>query len=298
MRIAVSLGLIIWLFSRFDIQGVWHAFERLPIFIWIAATGILLVAQVLSSLRWRVISKALDFQGTWSTYLGFYFVGMFFNLFLPTGIGGDVFKIHFLSRGIGRKLAATLTVLGDRFFGLVTMVMIGAFIILIQPDLLSKPFDDALMITGGALFMGLLSMPAIYNWLKRTNLSILDAIPNSVTQLQKPKALCPILGLSFALQAMGMGAVALLGEGMDIHVPLAFYFAILPIVNIMTMLPVTFSGIGIREGAMVYFLGLKGIAPEPALALGLLVFSTQVAVSLVGGVAYALGFHRNSIQMP
>ena len=86
-----------------------------------------------------------------------------------------------------------------------------------------------------------------------------------------------------------MGAVALMGEGMHILVPPAFYFMALPIVNIMTMIPITFNGIGLREGAMVYFLGFKGIAPEPALALGLLFFSIQVTTSLVGGVAYALG---------
>ena len=95
-----------------------------------------------------------------------------------------------------------------------------------------------------------------------------------------------------------MGAVALMGKGIGIHVSPVFYFAILPIVNIMTMIPITFSGIGIREGAFVYFFGLKGIEPEPALALGLLFFSIQVATSLLGGVAYALGFHRHSIHEP
>ncbi len=298
MRIAVSLGLIIWLFSRFNLEGVWRALEGLPIALWIAACSMLLIAQVLSSFRWWVISSALDFQGKWSTYLGFYFVGMFFNLFLPTGIGGDIFKIHFLSKGIGRKLAATLTVLGDRLFGLVAMVMIGAFMALIRPALLPGPFGNALLIVGGFVILAILTMPVVMpatvSRLKGMNLSILKAVPGSVTQLGKPRTLWPILGLSFLLQALGMGAVMLMGEGMDIDVPPTFYFAVLPIVNIMIMIPITFNGIGIREGALVYFLGFRGIEPEPALALGLLVFSIQVVVSLVGGVVYALGFHRTA----
>ena len=85
---------------------------------------------------------------------------------------------------------------------------------------------------------------------------------------------------------------------MGIHVSPVFYFAALPIINIMTMVPITFSGIGVREGAFVYFLGLKGIEPEPALALGLLFFSIQVATGLVGGVAYAFGVHRYAIHGP
>ncbi|MCG6881565.1 MAG: flippase-like domain-containing protein [Deltaproteobacteria bacterium] len=298
IRIGISLGLLIWLFSRFDLQGVWRAFERLPLSLWIGACGILLLAQILSSFRWWIISKALKFKGAWQTYMGYYFVGMFFNLFLPTGIGGDIFKVHFLSRGIGRKLAATLTVLGDRFFGLAAMVLIGAFFVLIRPGLLPKPFDDGLVISGGVVVLILVGMPFIYNILRRMNLKILNTLPDSVLLLHKPGTFFPILGFSFCLQALGMGAVALMGEGMHIHVPPAFYFMALPIVNIMTMIPVTFNGIGLREGAMVYFLGLKGIEPEPALALGLLFFSIQVTTSLVGGVAYALGFHRQPAHEP
>lgn len=296
IRIGVSAGLIFWLFSRFDLQGIWHAFEKLPVSLWIAACAILVMAQVLSSARWWIFSKALQFKGAWSTYLGYYFVGMFFNLFLPTGIGGDIFKVHFLSRGIPRKVAATLTVLGDRFFGLTAMVLIGAVVVLIQPDLLPKAFKNGLVITGGAILLSLVIMPFIFNALKRMELSILNAVPASITKLWKPDILLPILGLSFCLQAMIMGAVAIMGKGMGIHVPPAFYFAALPIVNIMTMIPITFNGIGIREGAMVYFLGIEGIAPEPALALGLLFFSIQVVISLMGGVAYAFGLHRTSIH--
>jgi glycosyltransferase 2 family protein len=298
IRFGISFGLIIWLFSRFDLKGVWLALERLPVSLWIAAFSILLIAQILSSFRWWILAKALQFKGAWSTYLGFYFVGMFFNLFLPTGIGGDVFKVHFLSRGVSKKFSATLTVLGDRFFGLATMVLIGSIVVLIQNGLLPKPFEDGLIISGGVIILTLAGMPFIFKTLRRMSFSILRAVPVSITQLQKPDILLPILGLSFCLQAMGMGAVALMGKGIGIHVSPVFYFAILPIVNIMTMIPITFSGIGIREGAFVYFFGLKGIEPEPALALGLLFFSIQVATSLLGGVAYALGFHRHSIHEP
>ena len=292
IRIGVSLGLIIWLFSRFNLQGVWHAFEKLPLSLWMAACGILFLAQMLSSVRWWIMARALQFKGVWPTYLGFYFVGMFFNLFLPTGIGGDIFKIHFLSKGIGRKFAATLTVLGDRYFGLTAMVLVGAFCALIRPGLLPMPFRNGLLMGGVALIFILVGMPFIARIFRRTNSSLLNAVPTAVARLQKPGTLFPILALSFCLQTLGMGAVALMGKGMEIHVPGAFYFAALPMINIMTMIPITFNGIGVREGAFVYFLGLKGIEPEPALALGLLFFSMQVAISLMGGVVYAFGFHR------
>jgi len=112
---------------------------------------------------------------------------------------------------------------------------------------------------------------------------------------QHPKRLLCVLGLSFSLQALGMGAVALLGAGINIHLPLSFYFASLPLIGIITLIPVSFNGIGVREGAFVYFFGLKGIEAEPAFGLGLLFFSVQVGLSLIGGIAYAAGGHRRSI---
>ena len=205
IRIAISLGLIIWLFSRFDLQGVWHAFERLPFSLWIGACGMLLLAQILSSFRWWIISRALKFGGAVKTYMGYYFVGMFFNLFLPTGVGGDIFKVHFLSKGIGRKLAATLTVLGDRFFGLSAMVLIGGFFVLIHPGLLPKPFDDGLVISGGTVVLILVGMPFIYNMLRRMNLKILHTLPESVLRLHKPRDPLPHSGAFFLPAGPGHG---------------------------------------------------------------------------------------------
>ena len=92
-----------------------------------------------------------------------------------------------------------------------------------------------------------------------------------------------------------MGAVALLGAGIGIKLPLPFYFVSLPLVILITLIPISFNGIGVREGAFIYFFGLKGVGAEPALGLGLLFFSVQVALSLIGGMAYAAGLHRQSI---
>ena len=296
IRIGISACLVLWLFSRFDLKSVWDVLEGFSVFIWIAACFISLAAQILSSMRWWILSKALFFKGTWPTYLGFYFVGMFFNLFLPTGVGGDVFKIHFLSREERRRIAAVMAVLGDRFFGLAAMVLIGAVFVFIDPGLLPVAFANGLLIGGAVMLLCFMGMPFIFRIMGKIGPSIFKNDPASVTGLWKPKIVLPVLGLSFCLQAMGMGAVALMGKSMGIGVSPAFYFVALPMVNIMTMIPISFNGIGVREGAMVYFLGLKGIEPEPALALGLLFFSVQVVTSLIGGAAYAMGLHRRSIH--
>jgi len=295
IRIGISAGLILWLLFRFDLKGVLIYFENLQIAVWAIAFLMMLFAQVLSSVRWWVLAKTFSFAGGWPIYLGFYYVGMFFNLFLPTGIGGDLFKVHFLSREEGRKFLAAFTVVGDRLFGLIAMLLMGAAAVKLWPDLLPGPFADFLFISSLIILAALAGLPFLQRAIRGISPRVSRHLEGLFLLWQEPKRLLCVLGLSLCLQALGMGAVALLGAGIGIKLPLPFYFATLPLVGIVTLIPISFNGIGVREGAFVYFFGLKGISAEPAFGLGLLFFSVQVALSLLGGVAYAAGLHRRSI---
>lgn len=295
IRIAISVGLLIWLLCRFDLGGVWGYFENLRISVWATAFLMLLLAQVLSSIRWWILANTLSFPGDWPTYLGFYYVGMFFNLFLPTGIGGDLFKAHFLSREEGKRFLALFTVVGDRFFGLIAMLLLGGAAVTLWSGLLPQPFSGFLTMSSLVILVGLAGFPLLQRAVRRLWPRVSGRLEGLFILWKHPKRLLCVLGLSFFLQVLGMGAVALLGAGIHIHLPVSFYYASLPLIGIITLIPVSFNGIGVREGAFVYFFGLKGIEAEPALGLGLLFFSLQVALSLAGGIAYAAGVHRRSI---
>ena len=294
-RLCVSAGLLWWLFSRFDLKGILASFQELSPFLWLVAALMYLAAQILSSIRWFILSDALSFPGQWRTYLGFYFVGMYFNLFLPTSVGGDVLKIHFLSRDEGRRLMAAYSVVGDRLFGLVAMVLLGAGAVGLRPDILPGHFVSALSIGGIVILCGLVGLAFFHKILRGLWPGLAERLSGVFVLCQRPRKIFAVLGLSFCLQALGMYAVALLGGGIGIEIPLAFYFASLPLINIATAIPISFSGIGVREGTFVFFLGIKGVQPEQALCLGILFFSVQVATSLLGGVAYALGLHRRHL---
>jgi uncharacterized membrane protein YbhN (UPF0104 family) len=291
-RLCVSAGLVWWLFSRFELSGIIASFQELSFLVWLIASLMYLVAQVLSSIRWFILSGALSFSGPWHTYLVFYFVGMYFNLFLPTSVGGDVLKIHFLSRDSGRRLMAAWSVVGDRIFGLLAMVLLGAGAAGLSPDILPGHFITVLWIGGIVAVCGLIGLPFAQRILEGLWPRLAERLSGALLLWQMPRKILMVLGLSFCLQTLGMGAVALLGGGIGIEIPLLFYFVSLPLINIATAIPISLSGIGVREGSFVYFLGIKGVQPEQALCLGILFFSIQVVTSLLGGVAYALGLHR------
>lgn len=296
-RIGLSCGVLAWLFSRLDLRAIASVFHRLPVSIWVFAALLYLAAQVLSSVRWWILARTFAFAGRWRTYLGYYFVGMYFNLFLPTGLGGDVFKAHFLSRKNGRRMLAAFSVIGDRAFGLGAMLLLGAAAVRIHPGILPGHFVQFLTLAGAMILCGFIGLPFLLRGMKTLRPKIGERLVGLILLCNEPATYGAVLTLSFCLQALGMGVVALLAAGIGIeHISLAFYFAYLPLVTLITLIPVTFNGIGVREGAFVYFLGLKGVQAEPALSLGLLFFSVQVAASLLGGLIYAIGFHRRPLD--
>lgn len=296
LRIGLSVCLLVWLMSRTNLHDLLKAFLDLSLFVWAIAFLMYLASQVIASIRWYFLAHALDFSGPWFTYLKYYFVGMYFNLFLPTSVGGDVFKIHFISRGEPKKLRATYSILADRLFGFAAMFLLGAGAVLIGHGILPYQFEHLLHVAGICILSSFLGLPMAYKLVSSIWPELGKKLAVFLVFWEKPKALGAALSLSLALQILGISAVALLAEDMGLGPPLLFYFAAFPLVAILTILPISFNGIGVREGGFIFFLGLKGISAEKALTLSLSFFAIQIAASLIGGLAYALGFHKKMLK--
>jgi uncharacterized membrane protein YbhN (UPF0104 family) len=296
LRIGLSVCLLSWFISKAHPDDLLTAFLDLSFYAWAIAFLMYLASQVISSIRWYFLAHALDFTGPWSIYLKYYFVGMYFNLFLPTSVGGDVLKMHFISRGEPKKLKATYSLLADRLFGLAAMLLLGAGAVLIGQGILPHYFEHLLCVAGICIIALLLGLPMAYKLLDSIWPEFGKRLAVLLVFWEKPKTLFAALSLSLVLQALGMGAVALLANDMGLNPPVAFYFAAFPMVAILTILPISFNGIGIREGGFIYFLGLKGISAEKALTLSLSFFAIQIVASLIGGLAYAFGFHKKLLK--
>lgn len=296
LRIGLSVCLLAWLISQTKQDDLLETILNLSFYAWAIAFLMYLASQVISSIRWYFLAHALDFTGPWSAYLKYYFVGLYFNLFLPTSVGGDMLKMHFISRGEPKKLRATYSLVADRLFGLAAMLLLGAGAVLIGQGILPHYFEHLLCVAGICVIASLLGLPMAYKLLGSAWPEIGKRLAVFLVFWEKPKALFAALSLSLVLQVLGMGAVVLLAKDMGLGPPVAFYFAAFPLVAIITILPISFNGIGIREGGFIFFLGLKGISAEKALTLSLSFFAIQIAASLIGGLAYAFGLHKKVLE--
>lgn len=284
----MSVTLLGWLAWRTDWQQVGEAFARLRLDLWLAAGALYVASQFVSSLRWQLLARPLGLQRPYGHHVGFYFIGMYFNLFLPTSVGGDVIRAWYLDGGSGKRLAAFLSVFADRLSGLLMLLALACGAVLCSP--IALPLWVQLCVWGAALaaVLGFVSLPLLAHWTRRFNRArrLMEGVRLYLTQ---PALLASTTFLSLVVQAANVLIVWLIGLAIDAPVPASYYWIMVPMVTLLTLLPVSLNGMGVREGGMVLFLAPLGVGEGIALSLAFLWFLACTSVALVGGAVYLLG---------
>jgi len=282
VKVCVSLGLVWYLLEKSDVGKIGTIVLNINIWWLICAMILYIGSQVVSSWRWWVL---LGQWGRLGQVTSLYFIGCFFNSFMPTGIGGDGVKTYYLfKRGvsIGEGMASVFM---DRYLGMGGMLIIGTIgyalgwesmagkeVVWIWPGVVGGYLVGSMMVWG-------------LKWGK-----IVGFVRGFYEPLMGYKKRCfdvrmAIMG-ALGVQILGIGSVWVLGNGIGIDMGFRYYAVAVPVASILTMIPVSISGIGIREGALVYMLGFFGIGKEQALALSVTWFVVMLVTNMIGGIEF------------
>lgn len=288
LRVAISAALLAVVAAKTDWNQVAASFALLRLEFWLAGAGLLIVAQVASAWRWKFYADELRLERTLGQLTSFYFIGMFFNLMLPTSVGGDVVRAWYVSGQSGRRLSAFASVFLDRLNGLLVLVALACLAVTFSP--LELPAWIGVSVWGIAA-CGVLGVIGLQVFAKMGRLAParMEQIATAVRLLRVPHILAGTLLLSTFVQAANVVIVWLVGQAIHAPIPPAYYWIMVPMVSLLTLLPISISGTGVREGAMCLFLAPLGVDQGTALTLAFLWFAVQVAVSLLGGLVYLFG---------
>jgi glycosyltransferase 2 family protein len=303
LRIGVSvvmLAVLIWRAPSFrwsDLIPHW----TLGTALWLTASALLTVAGiVLSAFRWQKVLDALEIHTQLPRLVNHYFAGQFVSNVLPTTIGGDVLRVSRLSRDTGEAPGTFASVVLERLTGWLVLPIITIVGFTVNPPLrhLGTATRVALGLALGTLVLltGVLGMVASQRvggrfatrdgWRR-----FAGAVHLGITRLrQHPRAAANVIIAGFIYQlALVLAAVAA-AQSLGLKAAgLTALLAFFPAVLIAQVLPVSISGLGVREGAFVLFLGPLGIPSEDAIALGLLLYLLNLGVSVLGAPAFATG---------
>jgi len=288
LRLGVSAVLLSWVAWHTHWDQVSQAFAQLRVELWMTAIGTLVLTQVASAARWQLLARPLGFERPLWQYTGFYFIGMYFNLLLPTSVGGDVVRAWYLDGRSGRRLAAFVAVFLDRLSGLLVLLAMACVAVALCPLELPAWIPRSVWCTAGCAVAGLALLPLAARRSKHARLRA-SQLHSALDTLRCPRLLAATTLLSLVVQAANVLVVWLVGTAIGAEVPGAFYWILVPMISLLTLLPISVNGMGLREGGMALFLAPLGVGEGTALTLSLMWFAVITAASLAGGFVYLFG---------
>ncbi len=301
LKVVISLGLLVFLVSRVDLR---ETLDRLALLRWLpflSAVALLLGGVGVRAWRWGVLAWALEIQVSLRRLVALYFVGSFFSLVLPTGVGGDAVRIYELAR-TSKASSAASSVLVERFSGLLVLFLMAALALmgnyhLVSPRVRGEILAIALIgLAGAVLVLQRTWIESVGRRLRLNRLlgrsTVLRDLYASLHQYGRA-ALGKVTAASLVFNLMQIFANALLAQAVGIHQPLPLYFLFVPIIAVMLMLP-SVGGLGLREGAYVLLFGQVGVDPPHALALALAYDAVLLLIGLIGASIYLAQSARES----
>ncbi len=291
--------LIYWLLSNADFVAIGTMLSRMGATPLILAIAAQITGFFFGALRWWLLLRHTSAHARFSEVVPSYYLGLFFNNLLPTGVGGDVVRtLHLTRRGLSIKaLAASMIV--DRGIGLLAMLMAASScaVLLPQAGLDAHARGSALLLLAACLGGIVLAMSplagTVLTWLKKRyhKTKVRHGILESALMCYSYRSNPGLLLLAALLSVIGQSFVILvyvaLGFGIGLELPLATYFVIIPIVFVVAMLPISLGGLGVREGTLVGLLIAFGAERQLTIGLSLL-YLFVLWVSTLPGAAVLL----------
>ncbi len=302
LKSLVSGALIWFLLSGVDLGSAKTRIVEVAPEMLLLATLIFFVQVAIAVFRWRVVLKAIGAPLRFGKAFELTYIGIFFNQTLPSSVGGDAVRIYKAYRG-GLSLSASVN--GVMLERVATVVGLLLLVVLVLPLFLPRLDEETgrLFLLGGilsfsaavagtALLMVLDRLPGPFMaWRVIRGLAALAADTRKV--FLSPGSSFRVLALSVAGHVNLTASVFVLALGLGLDVTFVDCLVLFPPVLLVTTLPISIAGWGVREGAMVAAFGLIGVSAEGALVLSILYGLLSIATSLPGGVIWLMSQDRN-----
>jgi uncharacterized membrane protein YbhN (UPF0104 family) len=290
VKILVSSAALILILRLVDMAALKQSILNIPLPILGLTVVIFTFGQLLSSYKWWLLASCGGIAVPWSLALRAYFFGMFINCFGVGTVGGDVARALVLAGASKQKTAALASVIADRVHGLTVLACIGLVsITAFGRHTIATEYLALMLICVSAIMLGWYFGPGIAMYmvpkeglLHQKLQAMAGVFPRNIVTI----AYISIISLVFHLLQISLHQVMALGFG--IHIPWRALLVTIPVVNIVSSLPISWNGLGVRENGYVFFLAPGFLSREQAVAFGAMWLIAMTLSSAIGGVTALL----------
>lgn len=297
LRIIITAALFYLIFRSVEIKSVASVISQIDLLLLIPAVFLQIASTLVAAYRWYLIMHILDFGQSLFYYIGSYFKGMLFNQALPTSIGGDAIRVLDAGKlGNGHK-EAFYGVFIDRVAGLSGLLLLNLIAIIASPDLLPRGIQWIITIIAVAGIFGVFVLLSLkhFDWLTRYKITrmfhhisvrinrVYHSAGSAITQT----------GLSLIIHLLAMACIFTIGRSVGLDLPFLAFLVLVPPALLLTIIPVSLAGWGIRESALIGLFLIINTETLPdksvVLSMSLLYGILLIVASLPGLYFYVTG---------
>ncbi|MFT5206523.1 MAG: hypothetical protein ACI9CF_000262 [Candidatus Omnitrophota bacterium] len=289
------IGLLAFVLRK-DIPTIVETVHTVDLSSLIIGLGFTLLGACVMGLRLSWVFKAQNITLSWVDGIKTTYIGLFFNNFLPTSVGGDIAKTYCIATRTKDAIGSISGVFMDRVFALFIFILTPSITVVFLADNIDPRVTQlVLMVLFGALvFLLLIFFPKILKFLAFAK-PALKRVPgfDQVVQIYQNmhgmsrnlNMVSKIMGASFFGQMLNFFSIYMLSISIGAHINITYFFMAVPVIFLFSMLP-SINGLGIREAGFVYFFS-DSMGSGGASTLAILYLSYMIAASIIGGIVYA-----------
>jgi len=298
-KILISAALLYLALRKVDLTELLSRFTASSLF-WIAmAIAVTFLQIFIGVLRWREISTECGAPLELGRAMRYNVIGSFFNQTLPSAIGGDAVRLWLVARAGAGWRAATYSIFVDRAIGLVALAVVIAASLPWSYQLITDPHGrsallllDLVALVGGVGFLifGALKWPWLKTWWATHHLHACAVIANRVIFNMTRGPVVAIL--SFVVHALAAVIAWCVVQAIAAPVSFGQIFLLIPPVMLITLMPISIAGWGVREATMGLAFGFAGLAPNEGVNISLLFGAVSFIVGAFGGLVWILSAEK------
>jgi len=290
VRLAITAVILAILAMGIDMRESARAIAQIDLPYLAAVLALVLVDRAVMILRWILLLRARRIAITTGDAIKLFLISSFVGSFLPAGIGGDAARAYGLSRDATTGSDAVASVAVDRLLGVLSLVVMAIVGVIAWTPSRGQEWRIAgaimaVTLASGAVFWANQLLRWIIpdhrhgNFFSRRLLKVAEAVGRYRSHRG---VLLHVMGWSIAVQVLRVTQAYLLGLGLGMTVPYAYFLLFMPLGLLMLLLPISISGFGVPQGVIVWLLRPMGVPDAQSFALSTLIVLTGLAGNLAG----------------
>jgi glycosyltransferase 2 family protein len=297
LKLILSLFLLSISLKLVNFSTLKLLFAELNFYYLVLSFFIIYAGILISSIKWKMLIGMLGIDLTVYKAFSAYCSGMFFNSFFPTTIGGDIVRaklVHNTERPFDKNL---VSIIFERYLG---MIALAFFLFAGSITGLFTGYSLIVVLPGIAVSVAILATSVIF-FLLRKHIAINNKFFNYrftkplikyyeafVVYRQFSKVTLKALIMSFAFQILSILYIFTVIKAFNENVPIVYLFIMVPLITIISALPLSVNGIGLREVSYIYFFESIGFSAAFGIAVSFLVFTSLLVINSMGGIVFLL----------